>query len=119
MEEPISQSSNCQKWSKSTILTSKLEPIDNTEQFVLAMEHKNFEKLTDLNNVAINDKKRSKIQLLSCDNCNNTHDLTIEEINVTVNDKGETEEDETVILENLIINKQALEDIKNWSKSLN
>lgn len=109
----------CEKWSDSKILTNKLEPINNPDGFKQAMEKGNFEELTNLKNVGLEDLRRSKVELFTCSNCRDLHHMSVYQITVSVDEKGKADEDEQAIVENLIISRSHTEEFKKWGENLN
>jgi len=55
--------------------------------------------------------------LHSCNKCNNVHYLTVENISVLLNDKGEVQESKETIISNLVLNKEAFDKIKNMNNA--
>lgn len=109
----------CENWTEETTLTNTLEPIGDPGTLISGLEKNNIGELTKLKRVSPDESHRTKVQLLNCPECGKSHYLTLEDIKVTVNDKGETKEDETTILENLILTNQSFDEIRKWGEDLN
>ena len=108
----------CQRWTETTVLASYLEPIVNLPEFVDALENKRLEVLTNLANLKSSGDNRTRVELASCESCDNAHYLTLKEVRTNINDKGEPEVEENVLVENLVIDPATLDELKTWAKSL-
>lgn len=109
---------DCGTWAEEKVLTSRLEPILNIEDFVEKIENKDFAVLTSLSNVKHIDPIKTAVKVLNCPSCDKAHYLKVDIIIEKVNDKGEKSEETKTIVENLIINKTAYDELVVWSKNI-
>lgn len=108
----------CNNWTKSEVISSSLEIIENPTEFVTALEGGD---LTPLTNLALTDPSehlRTKVELISCSRCEESHFATVEIITVEVDDKGEADENEHTIIENLILDDKGYDKLIKWRDSL-
>ena len=105
----------CNSWTDEINLKSTLNGTSNPIKLVTELENKNFDSLIQL---ASKESvfRQTRVTLSTCKKCNNEYYLTLNDVKVTINDKGKAEESEDTIVENLIINKQEFEEIKNLDK---
>ncbi len=109
---------SCESWTEATLISNRLSPIINIEDLVSTLEINNQSQLMKLVEIDPMDKLRTQVQVFSCSNCSNTFYLTVDAISVTIDDKGERDEEETSIVENLILTTQAHNEITAWAKRL-
>ncbi len=108
---------SCNEWLTSTTLTSRLQAIHNHNELVLALENYNIEELTKLNVCHPDDLIRAKVTLHHCNSCQELSCLSVDELLLSVNEKGEVNQKEKAIVENLIINNSILLQLKQWCSS--
>jgi hypothetical protein len=114
---------NCDEWSRSIELTSRLGTPGNMDSFIIGLESKDYDWLTELKNVDVGSLKKIKVDLLDCPNCSKNHHLNLTLI-TTDREKiegkgGEEKEDGQLIVENLELTEHAYQEVIEWSKELN
>lgn len=102
----------CNKWcdaAKGALITSWHESAKIKEQ----LEKKNFAYLQTLRENEIASTWWLRFDLHSCSHCKDLNVLSVYEVSLEVNDKGETKEVEKSIINNLLVSRQENELIRN------
>ena len=110
---------DCSKWTKETLISSRIEPIGDVRNFIERLEEKDFSVLTSLERVPENYARRTKVEISDCEGCDGSAYLTVENIQVSVDDEGKATENVTPFVENLRISHGDFTMLKNWRKDLN
>ena len=109
---------DCNEWAVPEVLTMTLAPINNRPQMVEALERGDFSELTKLRNTTADHSLRTKVVVLKCPGSGKANFLTLVALRLSVNDDGELELKEELIVENLKLTSSELYDIQKWSKKL-
>jgi len=122
---------DCEEWSTSIELSSRLAVPGDIDSFVAGLESKDYDRLTCLKNVDVGSSKKMKVDVLDCPSCSKNHylNLTVITISEDASNKSKTDKkegkdteqkDETLlIVENLELSEHAYQEIIEWSKKLN
>ncbi len=109
---------DCEKWTNETNLTVVAEPVANPAALINSLEQRDVSVLTTMKAVPMADTYRTKVDLVKCPSCSNSHYLVVEAIEASYDGDGNLKEDETTIVENLKLNRDSYETIKRWGEGL-
>ncbi|MEM6771097.1 MAG: hypothetical protein AAF597_10970 [Bacteroidota bacterium] len=106
-------------WTQESIVSSRLEPVVNPQDMITRLESHDMGPVTDLKLVDHNDRVRTKVTLYaSKDSSMGSKYLTVDQVVVSYDDEGKAEENETAIVENLILNSGDYATLQEWRKTL-
>ena len=107
----------CGKWTDYEETFGPFAPFKDKKDVKLEMENENFSALENIT-TATDLKKYATITLEGCDtrSCYNLSAVTAQIVKVTENKKGESETDETAVVEGLLINKTTRDRLINSLK---
>jgi hypothetical protein len=108
----------CDNWTEETLVSNHLAPIQNPAELIRLLESRDMSGITNLENIDESDLQRTKVELLKCPGCGNAHFLTVEHIEVTFDNDGKPSDEEVVIVENLKLNRDSYQQLKDWKAGL-
>jgi len=109
---------SCKKWVDATHEISPLAPIENPESMKQSLEALNYDDLMALNFVEEGSTAFSKVTLMQCAGCQAKQYLTLQAVTVKVDSDKSKSEDESDVVENLILSERDYEKLLgHWSKA--
>jgi hypothetical protein len=109
---------DCDAWTASEVLPGHFSAIEDPIALISGLESRDMSLLTKLEKVEPTELHRTKVELVKCGTCRNSHYLTVEHVEASFDDDGKMKEDETPIVENLKLNNDSYDQIKRWSEGL-
>jgi hypothetical protein len=107
----------CDKWVEETLRIKGLQPITNPEDLKVRVEGGDFSPLLSMRRARVESSTSTRVDLLHCPQCLNLFLLTVTSVETETNSKGEDEEKESMVVQNLLIDVPTYESLKQCGKT--
>ncbi|MHC4083760.1 MAG: TFIIB-type zinc ribbon-containing protein [Planctomycetota bacterium] len=107
----------CDSWVQNKEKYAPFEPVSDVDGLKAQLEEGDFRPLGMLKRIESESELFTSIDLISCPDCGDMHLLTINSVKVEIKKDGKRSEDETGVVENLVVTSEILNKLRNVFQS--